>query len=143
MKIGQAGIELIKSYEKCRLKAYKPTPDDVWTCGWGSTKGVTAETCWTQEEADAAFLRDIEWVEKCVNAAVKVPLTENEFSALCSLCFNIGCSAFGGSTLVKLLNQGDYDGASAQFSRWDKQKGQVLKGLTLRRLSERRLFEQA
>ena len=143
MKIGQAGIDLIQSYEKCRLKAYLPTPNDVWTCGWGSTKGVTQDTVWTQEEADTAFLKDLEWVEECVGKAVTAQLTQNEYDALCSLCFNIGCTNFGKSTLVKLLNQGNYDAASLEFSRWDKQKGQVLAGLTRRRAEEARLFETA
>ena len=142
MKIGAAGIALVQSYEKCRLKAYKPTPEDVWTCGWGSTKGVTENTIWTQEEADKAFLKDMEWVEACVNHAVTAQLTQNEFDALCSLCFNIGCPNFGKSTLVKLLNSGDYDAAALEFRRWDKQAGQVLAGLTKRRADESRLFEK-
>ena len=143
VKISQAGLDLIKSYEKCRLRAYLPTPNDVWTCGWGSTKGVTKDTVWTQEEADAAFLKVLEWVEECVNKAVTAQLTQNEYDALCSLCFNIGCTNFGKSTLVRLLNQGNYDAASLEFSRWDKQKGQVLAGLTRRRAEEARLFETA
>ena len=141
MKIGPQGIALIQSYERCKLRAYKPTPNDVWTCGWGSTKGVTQDTVWTQEEADARFLNDVEWVEACINDAVKVPLTQQEFDSVCSLCFNIGCKAFKGSTLLALLNASDYDGASLQFARWDKQAGQVLAGLTRRRADEARLFE--
>ena len=143
MKIGPAGIALIQGYEKCRLRAYKPTPDDKWTCGWGHTGAdVDAETVWTQERADAAFLADIAWVEACVNKSVTAQLTQNEYDALCSLCFNIGCTAFGKSTLVRLLNAGDYDGAALQFLRWDKQQGQVLAGLTRRRAEEARLFEE-
>lgn len=141
VNIGQKGLELIKSYEKCRLKAYLPTPADVPTIGWGKTSKVSmGDTC-TQDQADAWFLEDIDWVEKCVNKAVAAQLTQNEFSALCSLCFNIGCKAFSGSTLVRLLNNGDFDGASAQFLRWDKQAGQVLDGLTRRRREEVVLFE--
>jgi lysozyme len=99
------------------------------------------DTC-TQAEADAWFLEDIAWVEDCVNRAVTAQMTQQEFDALCSLCFNIGCRAFSGSTLVKMLNAGDYDGASAQFLRWDKQAGKTLAGLTRRRESERELFEE-
>ena len=140
MKTSDAGINLIKSYETCRLKAYKPTPDDVWTCGWGSTDGVTESTVWTQEQADAALRDDLEDAERCINKFVRVPLTQNEFDALVSLTFNIGCNAFSGSTLLKLLNSYDYDGAAAQFPRWDKQKGQPLAGLTRRRKDEQRMF---
>ena len=141
MKIGQAGIDLIQSYEKCRLKAYLPTPNDVWTCGWGSTKGVTQDTVWTQEEADTAFLKDLEWVEECVNKAVTAQLTQNEYDSAASLCFNIGCHAFGKSTFIKKLNAADFDGASLEFLRWTKQSGKELAGLVARRKAERDLFE--
>jgi len=99
------------------------------------------DTC-TQAQADAWFLEDIAWVEECVNKAATAQLNENEFSALCSLCFNIGCAAFGKSTLVKMLNAGDYNGAATQFSRWDKQAGKVLAGLTRRRAAEAELFDK-
>ena len=123
LKIGHAGSDLIKSYERCRLRAYLPTPDDKLTVGWGHTgSDVTADTVWTQEEADAAFLKDLEWVKECVNKAVTVQLTQHEYDALCSLCFNIGCPNFGKSTLVKLLNEANYEAASHEFRRWDKQK---------------------
>ena len=141
MNIGQAGIDLIKSYEKCRLRAYLPTPNDVYTCGWGSTKGVSKDTVWTPEEADAAFLKDLEWVEECVNKAVTAQLTQNEYDSVCSLVFNIGCANFGKSTLMKLINEHNFDAAALEFRRWDKQKGQVLAGLTRRRAEEAKLFE--
>ena len=143
MKIGKHGIDIIKEFEQCRLLAYKPTPDDVWTCGWGSTKGVTEGTTWTQEEADQHLLDDLAWVESCVNKAVTAQLTQNEYDALCSLCFNIGCTNFGKSTLVKLLNEGDYDAAAKEFGRWNKQAGKELAGLTRRRDKEAELFESA
>jgi lysozyme len=143
LTLGDSGAELIKSFEQCRLRAYKPTADDVWTCGWGSTKGVTADTVWTQEEADARFLEDIAWVEECVNRCVTVALSQGEFDALASLVFNIGCGAFGKSTLVKLLNGGDFDAAAKEFRRWDKQGGNVLAGLTRRRAAEAKLFEES
>ena len=142
MKLGSAGNYLIRSFEQCRLVAYKPTPDDVWTCGWGSTDGVTEDTVWTQDEADAAFERDVARFQDCVDEAVTVPLTQNEYDACVSLAYNIGCKAFKDSTLVKLLNHSDYDGASAQFLRWDKQAGKTLAGLTRRRRAERDLFEK-
>ncbi len=104
---------------------------------------MTEDTTWTQEEADAAFLKDLAWVEECVNRCVTAQLTQNEYDALASLCFNIGCTAFGKSTLVKLLNAGDYDAASKEFKRWDKQNGLVLAGLTKRRAAEAELFEEA
>jgi len=143
MNINQAGIDIVKSFETCRLKAFKPTPNDVWTIGWGRTRGVSeGDTC-TQEEADAWLLEDLAAAEDCVNHAVTASITDNEFSACVSLAYNIGCHAFENSTLVHLLNQSDYNGAQEQFGRWNKQAGKPLAGLTRRRAAEAALFETA
>ena len=143
MKIGPAGIALIQSYERCKLQAYLPTPDDKWTIGWGHTGPHISEgLVWTQEEADAVFLRDIEWVQDCLDAHIHVPIAQHETDALASLIFNIGCTAFKGSTLLRLLNQSDFDAAAEQFLRWDKQAGKPLAGLTRRREEERALFTE-
>ncbi len=136
------GLDLIKSFEKLRLVAFKPTPNDVWTCGWGHTgPDVDQHTVCTEEQADAWLTSDVGSAERCVNQYVTVELTQFEFDACVSLCYNIGCHAFKDSTLVKLLNAGDYDGAAEQFGGWNKQAGQVLAGLTTRRNAERDLFE--
>lgn len=101
MKLGPAGENLIKSFEELRLDAYLPTPDDVPTIGWGHTRGVAlGDTCDT-DQAERWFVEDVAWAEDCVKRAVTVPLTQEEFDALVSLCFNIGCKHFSGSTLVK------------------------------------------
>ena len=98
------------------------------------------DTC-NSEQADAWFLEDIAWVEDCVNRAVTSVLTQPEFDALCSLCFNIGCRAFSGSTLVKRLNNADYE-VENEFAKWNKQNGKELAGLTRRRQAEAQLFEE-
>lgn len=140
--ISERGLNLIKSFEKCRLVAFKPTPNDVWTIGWGHTgPDVDRHTVWTQEQADDGLVKDVAIAERCVNGCVTAELTQEEFDACVSLCYNIGCDAFKKSTLVKLLNAGDYDGAAAQFPRWNKQAGLELAGLTKRRDAERDLFE--
>lgn len=140
MKISNAGLDLIKSYEQLRLEAYMPTPDDVPTIGYGHTKGVKMGDSCTEEQALEWLREDCAEAEECVSKFVRVPLTQNEFDALVSLTFNIGCGAFKGSTLLKLLNSHDYDGAAAQFPRWNKQSGKELAGLTRRRADERRMF---
>ena len=141
--INDAGMALIKGFEECRLKAYKPTPNDVWTIGWGRTTAVSdGDTC-TQAQADLWLSEDVQTAADCVSACVTAALTDNEFSACTSLCYNIGVDAFENSTLVHLLNQADYDSAQAQFARWCKQKGKVLGGLVRRRASEAALFEEA
>ena len=140
MKISQAGIDLIKRYETLRLKAYLPTPNDVPTLGWGHTDCVTLDDTCTEEQAEEWLRQDCVWAEDCVNRHVTVPLQQNEFDALVSLVFNIGGTNFIKSTLLRLLNDGDLDGASEQFLRWDKQKGATLAGLTRRRKEEKELF---
>lgn len=142
MNISERGLNLIKEFETCKLDAYMPTPDDVPTIGWGHTgPDVVMGLRWTQEQADAALAHGIKRFEKGVLDAVTAELTQHEFDACVSLAFNIGTGAFKGSTLVKKLNAGDYDGASAEFGRWNKQAGKVLAGLTRRREAERELFE--
>lgn len=142
MKISDAGLDLIKQHEGCVLEAYQDSVE-VWTIGVGHTLGVKMGDKITQQEADDFLRADCYVAETCVNTAVRVPLTQNEFDALVSLVFNIGCRAFRDSTLLKLLNQSDYDGAEQQFLRWDKAGGQTLSGLTKRRKAESELFASA
>ena len=140
MKISQAGIDLIKSFEGLELKAYMPTAEDVPTIGFGHTQFVKmGDTC-TETQAEAWLREDVEWAEDCVNNNVKVDLAQNEFDAVVSLVFNIGCTAFRTSTMLKLLNAKDLEGAKNQFRRWNRQKGEELAGLTRRRAAEERMF---
>ena len=71
---------------------------------------------------------------------VKVPLNQNQFDALVSICYNIGMGNFSKSTLLKKINQGDFKGASLEFEKWNKSGGIVLAGLVKRRLKEKALF---
>lgn len=142
MNISARGIDFIKGFEKCRLVAFKPTPNDVWTIGWGHTgPDVDQHTVWTQQQADDGLVKDLAGFERCVNGCVSVPMTQGEFNACVSLAYNIGSDAFKKSTLVKLLNASDYEGAAAQFKRWNKQAGIELAGLTKRREGEVEMFE--
>ena len=140
MNLSPEGLAFIKGFEKCRLTAFKPTPEDDWTLGWGHTEGVKkGDTC-TQEQADAWLAEDTGWVNDTLNSAITIVVNQSEFDACGSLCYNIGASAFEDSTLVRLLNNGQFDLASQQFARWNKQKGKVLDGLTRRRAAETALF---
>lgn len=140
--ISSRGLDLIKSFEQCRLIGYLPTPEDVPTIGWGHTgHEVSIGLEWSQEQADAALAQDVKRFEKAVSDAVQTDLTQYEFDACVSLAFNIGAAAFRQSTLARKLNAGDYDGAAAEFRRWNKQAGKELAGLTRRREAERELFE--
>ena len=140
MKISKDGLDLIKSYEGLKLEAYLPTPIDVPTIGYGHTKTTYMGMKITEAGATELLKSDLAWVEAVVNKEVKVPLTQPQYDALCSFVFNLGGTNFKRSTLLKLLNAGDYVGAAEQLLRWDKQGTKVLRGLTRRREAERALF---
>lgn len=139
MKTSATGIALIKSFEKCRLTAYRDAVG-VLTIGWGHTGNVWLGMVVTQEQADALLAADIQRFEKGVAALLKVQVTQGQFDALVSFSFNCGLGNLESSTLLRKLNAGDVDGAAAEFPRWNKAGGSVLRGLTLRREAEQRLF---
>ncbi len=139
MNISKKGIELIKRFEGCRLKAYK-CPAGVWTIGYGHTNNVRPDDTITQEEAEELLKRDLKVHEDNVKRLVKVPLTQGQFDALVSFEFNIGYGAMANSTLLKLLNSGNYDGAAKQFKRWVYAGDKVLEGLVKRRIAETEMF---
>jgi lysozyme len=141
MKLGAAGAALIKKRELLRLRAYKPTPTDRWTIGWGHTGPEVVEgLTWVLSQAEAAFAKDTAWAATAVMKHVDVPLTQNQFDALVAFVFNVGEPGFAGSTMLKLLNRQDFAGAAGEFSKWDHQDGKVLPGLDARRADEKKLF---
>lgn len=139
MKTSTVGINLIKKYEGCRLKAYK-CPSGVWTIGYGHTKDVKKGMKITKAKAEAYLKQDLVTFENAVDKYVKVPINQNQFDALVSFSFNCGAAALKISTLLKKLNKKDYSGSANEFLKWNKSNGKVLKGLTKRRKEERTLF---
>ncbi len=135
-------LEPIKRHEGLRLRAYLPTPNDVPTIGWGHTKGVRLGQEISLPEAQRLIEKDVAWVKRVIDGAVKVPLGPNQVSALYSFVFNLGGSNFRKSTMLRKLNAGDYVGTANEFKRWNKQKGKVLRGLTKRRAHEAELFRK-
>src|SRR5262245_57354679 len=91
---------------------------------------LTEQQCWDLLD------QDLDSTEQVVNAAVTVPLNQNQFDALVSFTFNVGDGAFRGSTLLKLLNQGQYAQVPEQLRRWNKDNGHVVQGLVNRREKE-------
>ena len=140
MQISKAGLDLIKQFEGLYLKAYR-CPAGVPTIGYGHTAGVAMGQTITQQQADDYLRRDVRQFERAVARLVTVPMTQGQFDALVSFAFNLGEGTLAQSTLLRLLNAGDYAGAAAQFDRWNKAGGRVLPGLVRRRAAERALFE--
>ncbi len=117
-----------------------------WTCGYGSTKGVTIDTVWSVQESLVHLDDDLDDAQLTVERMVKVPLTDHQYAALVSLVFNIGPGNFGTSTLLKKLNMKKYMEAADRFEDWIKARNQetgkleVLPGLKTRRAVEKALF---
>ena len=140
MKISQEGIALIKVFEGCKLESYLCAAG-VWTIGYGHTKMVEEGQEITQEEADNILLNDLEIYEEAVLKAVEVPLHQHQFDALVSWTFNLGGANLNASTMLKVINKGEYEDVPAQIKRWNKAGGKVLQGLIRRREAEALLFE--
>jgi len=140
MTPSNACYDLIKHYESCRLTAYLDSAG-IPTIGYGHTAGVKmGDTC-TQEQADQWLEDDVAHAVAAINNDLKVTLTQHQFDALVSLCYNIGEGNFARSTLLKKLNSHEFDQASEQFKLWDMAGGKHLAGLANRRAGEENLFD--
>lgn len=147
MKLTQKAIDHIKSSEGLRLEAY-PDPGSKdglpVTIGYGTTringKAIKLGTKISREQAEAYLKADLEIFANRVAALIKVELTNNQFGALVSFAYNIGLDAFAKSTLLRLLNAGDYKSVPAQLRRWNKNDGKVMQGLINRREKEIELW---
>jgi lysozyme len=143
MQVSPTGVALTKSMEGCSLKAYPDpaTGGAPWTIGYGHTgPDVKPGLTITQAQADALLNTDLARAGLVVCSLVRVYLTQNQFDALADFVFNVGAGNFRGSTLLRLLNAGDVNGAANEFIRWNLASGRILPGLVKRRKAERDLF---
>ena len=139
MEISAEGLALIKKFEGCELEAYQCSAG-VWTIGYGHTKGVQPGDTWSQSHAEHMLEVELEEYQSYINKYVTVNLSQNQFDALVSWVYNLGPNNLKASTLLKVLNSGDYEGVPAQIRRWNKAGGVVLDGLIRRREAEALLF---
>ena len=140
MNISKEGIDLIKEFEGCELTAYRCSAN-VLTIAYGRIKGVKeGDTC-TKEQAEEWLHEELTEYESYINDMVEVSLLQNQFDALVSWVYNLGPSNLKSSTLLKVLNAGEYKSVPEQIKRWNKAGGKVLEGLTRRRQAEALLFE--
>jgi lysozyme len=128
----------IAVHEGYRGEAYIPVKGDRPTIGYGTTDGVKPGDTIEPVQALVRKLQDVQRFEGALKQCVRVPLHQYEYDAFLSLAYNIGPGAFCSSTLVRRLNAGDYAGACAEIMRWDRFRGEPLRGLTLRRQAENR-----
>ena len=148
-KVGKRGLELIKRFEGCArlrrdglVEAY-PDPGTggaPWTIGWGATgPDIEPGTVWTQAQCDARLERDIaRHAEDVAQAIGEAPTTQAQFDALVSFHYNTG--AIARATLTKRHSAADYDAATAEFARWNRAGGKIMRGLVRRREEEAWLY---
>jgi lysozyme len=141
--INGAGLALLREYEGCRLQAYLDA-GGIATIGYGHTQEVRLGQSCSQEQAEAWLAEDAERAFDGVLASVRVPMSENEAAACAVFAFNVGAANFRGSSVYRLVNQGDRAGAARAFLLWDKARvnGRLvaLPGLARRRAAEAHLF---
>ncbi|WP_288379847.1 lysozyme [uncultured Massilia sp.] len=139
MKASGACRALIREFEGCYLAAYR-CPAGIPTIGVGHTRRVKMGDRCTVQQADVWLTEDLQDAEAAVNTLVKAPLAQQQFDALVSFAFNLGGTALAESTLLILLNKGNYKAAAEQFDRWVHSGGKKLAGLVRRRAAEKALF---
>ena len=140
--INDAGKQIVKEFESLRFRAYPDpaTGGAPWTIGYGHTCGVKQSDSCSMTQAERWLDADLSVAEQAIEKVVEVVLNDDQFSALVSFVFNVGTDNFRRSTLLRMLNASDFNGAADQLLRWNKAAGKVLPGLTRRRTAERSLF---
>lgn len=136
-------LGLAKSEEGLRLTSYWDNLGKVWTIGWGSTgPDIVEGLTWTMDECEARFDDAMEIVMQQVYNMLQFPteVNQNQYDALCDFAYNEGLGHLRNSTLLKMVNAGDFANAAQQFKRWDYAGGVVVDGLLDRRLAEAALF---
>ena len=139
-KIGQAGLNLIKQFEGCRLTAYQCSAG-VWTIGYGHTAGVYKGMKISQAQADTFLKQDIVKFEKYINNPSYVPFTDklnqNQFDALVSFAFNLGQGNVKKLCTGRVMNQ-----IPSAMQQYCKAAGKTLLGLQRRRKAEAALYNK-
>jgi len=137
--LSENGLNLIKSFEGCRLTAYKCLPTEkYYTIGYGHYgSDVTAGMKITKEQAEELLLQDCKKAIKNVNSFMsKYNFNQNQFDALVSFAFNVGSinqlTASGTRTLEQI---------SSKITAYNKSGGRVIAGLVKRRAKEKELFD--
>ena len=136
MNISNKGLELIKSFEGCRLSSYK-CPSNKWTIGWGHTKNVYEGMTITQDEADRLLVEDVQVYANAVDRYnSRFNFTQEEFDALTSFTYNCGV----GSLQAVMSCCNTKQEIAEECKLYNKGGGVVLAGLVRRREEEYKLF---
>jgi lysozyme len=146
--INKSAVKLIADSEGLRLKPYYD-PSGIATIGYGNTyyedgsRVKITDKAISKERALSLFGNVVNHFAVKVKPMVKVSLNPNQFGALVSLAYNIGLGAFGKSTVLKLVNSGEFgEPLKVSFDSFNQSKGVVLNGLKIRRKKEYELFKK-
>jgi lysozyme len=135
-----AGIALTKSFEGLKPEAYQDVAG-IWTIGYGHTgSGVCEGLLINEDQATQFLIQDLQTAVEAVTKLVTVAISQNQFDALVDFCFNAGQGSLASSTLLRLVNLGDFIGAFWQFSLWVYAGGVIEPGLVTRRKAEASMF---
>ncbi len=140
------GATICKRFEGCLLTAYHGAADraGLYTIGWGTTvidgQPVQPGTTITQKQADTYLQDALAALQSEIEAVLQVQVEDYQEGALISFAYNLGFSALRTSTLLRLVNSGDFAGAAGQFGLWIHSNGQVVSGLVARRKYEAQVF---
>jgi lysozyme len=147
VNVSKAAIALIKHHEGVRSRPYR-CPANLWTVGVGHLIGDgkllpdSYNRTFSQEEIDGLLKSDLRRFELGVHKMLpNVPLRQYEFDAIISFCFNLGLGCFQRSTLRQALLRGDKKAAMESLVKYCRAGGKILRGLQIRRLDEKALFE--
>ena len=145
LKLDDAGYALIKKWEGVKTRAYSdsvgiPIGFIRYTLGAKAGQKVRMGDTLTEAEIKAEFLNQVKTYEDGVRQAVRTELTQSQFNACVSLCYNIGVEAFDKSSVARLLNERRYQAACNAFALWNKAGGRVVQGLANRRADEQKEF---
>ena len=138
------GIELIKNFEGFSSEVYKDVVG-LYTIGYGHliTKDDDRDTFGkgiNMFEGEELLKKDLFKSERAVLRLVNVPLSDGQFNALVSFCFNLGSGSLQRSTLRQKVNRGEYEDVGNEFLKWIYAGGKIFKGLVRRRKAEREMF---
>lgn len=142
MNFSRNGIDLLEQLEAFSEHPYKDI-GGVDTIGYGTVMHPDTPAHMTPAIAEMYLLQATDVTEHALTGLIKVLLNQNQYDALVIFVYNIGVHAFAQSTMLKLINQNDLNGAAQQFVRWVYAKGHPSAGLLHRRNIEKDLFEKA
>jgi lysozyme len=150
MKTGKLGKAIIQKWEGyhtalpdggCEAYLDRVAVPPVWTIGCGLTDGVHKGMKLTRKQHDDMFSKELEQTENEVAKVLKVELNQNQYDALISIAYNLKGGIAKAPTLMKHINNQDWDKASQAFLLYCKAGSKTVKGLLNRRMEEKKLFD--